>query len=71
MAEAERLGVIAAAGRVFAVEGGLEHFVRLPWTASPDELAEAVRRLASAWEHVSTDAARPAARRAAGRVMVA
>ena len=54
-----------------AVEGGLDRFVRIPWTASPEDLTEAVRRLAAAWEHVSTDAARPAARRAAGRVMVA
>ncbi|HEX5919700.1 MAG TPA: PLP-dependent aminotransferase family protein, partial [Nocardioides sp.] len=69
--EAERRGVVVAPGPVFAVEGGLDRFVRIPWTASPDDLTEAVRRLASAWEHVSTDAARPAARRAAGRVMVA
>ena len=48
--------------------------------ASPDSawgspmfpgIVDPVRRLAAAWEHVSTDAARPAARRAAGRVMVA
>src|SRR6478735_3653296 len=70
-AEAERRGVVVAPGPVFAVEGGLDRFVRIPWTASPDDLAEAVRRLAAAWEHVTTDAARPAARRAAGRVMVA
>jgi DNA-binding transcriptional MocR family regulator len=69
--EAERRGVVVAPGPVFAVEGGLDRFVRIPWTASADDLTEAVRRLASAWEHVSTDAARPAARRAAGRVMVA
>lgn len=70
-AEAERRGVVVAPGPVFAVEGGLDRFVRIPWTASPDDLTEAVRRLAAAWEHVTTDAARPAARRAAGRVMVA
>lgn len=69
--EAERRGLVVAPGPVFAVEGGLDRFVRIPWTASPDDLTEAVRRLAAAWEHVSTDAARPAARRAAGRVMVA
>ncbi len=49
VAEAERLGVIAAAGRVFAVQGGLEHFVRLPWTRPVDELELAVTRLAEAW----------------------
>jgi DNA-binding transcriptional MocR family regulator len=74
-AEAERRGVVVAPGPVFAVEGGLDRFVRIPWTASPDDLTEAVRRLAAAWEHVTTisglDAARPTARRAAGRVMVA
>ena len=70
-AEAERRGVVVAPGPVFAVEGGLDRFVRIPWTASPDVLVEAVRRLAAAWEHVSSDAARPATQRAAGRVMVA
>lgn len=57
VAEAERLGVIAAAGRVFAVEGGLEHFVRLPWTRPADELELAVTRLAQAWA-VSSSRAR-------------
>jgi hypothetical protein len=60
---------------VFAVEGGLDRFVRIPWTASPDELTEAERRLAAAWDHVSPgagrDAVRPATQGAAGRVMVA
>jgi DNA-binding transcriptional MocR family regulator len=75
-AEAERRGVIVAPGPVFAVEGGLDRHVRIPWTASPDDLTEAVRRLAAAWEHVSTDTTRPTtqssgSRRAAGRVMVA
>jgi DNA-binding transcriptional MocR family regulator len=69
--EAERRGVVVAPGPLFAVEGGLDRHVRIPWTASPVELTEAVRRLAAAWEHVSSDAARPASRRATGRVMVA
>ena len=69
--EAERRGVVVAPGPVFAVEGGLDRFVRIPWTASPEVLTEAVRRLAAAWEHVSSDAHRPTTRRAAGRVMVA
>jgi DNA-binding transcriptional MocR family regulator len=72
--EAERRGVVVAPGPVFAVEGGLDHFVRIPWTASPDDLTEAVRRLAAAWEHVSGhawNAPRPATQGAAGRVMVA
>ena len=67
-AEAERLGVIVAPGPVFAAEGGLDRFVRIPWTRSPDELGEAVRRLADAWAVVRD---RPASRAATGRVMVA
>ena len=74
-AEAERRGVVVAPGPVFAVEGGLDRHVRIPWTASPETLTEAVRRLASAWDHVSAssgrDADRPATQRVAGRVMVA
>ena len=75
-AEAERRGVVVAPGPVFAVEGGLDRFVRIPWTASPDDLTEAVRRLAAAWEHVSAPTRpgrrrRPTGRGAAGRVMVA
>ncbi|RYB95311.1 PLP-dependent aminotransferase family protein [Nocardioides oleivorans] len=74
-AEAERRGVVVAPGPVFAVEGGLDRYVRIPWTASPDDLVEAVRRLAAAWEHVSADAHRPASPRSGrgstGRVMVA
>jgi DNA-binding transcriptional MocR family regulator len=74
-AEAERRGVVVAPGPVFAVEGGLDRYVRIPWTASPEALTEAVRRLAAAWEHVS-DSARPTpgrsgSRGGAGRVMVA
>ena len=45
-AEAERLGVIVAPGPVFAAEGGLDHFLRIPWTRPGDELEEAVGRLA-------------------------
>jgi DNA-binding transcriptional MocR family regulator len=51
-AEAERLGVIVAPGPVFAAEGGLDRFVRIPWTRPADELEEAVRRLATAWSVV-------------------
>ena len=51
--EAESRGVVVAAGRVFAVEGGLEHHVRIPWTRPVDELATAVGRLGEAWEAVA------------------
>ncbi len=47
---AERHGVYLAAGPSFAPAGGLEHHVRLPYTAAPDRLTEAVRRLAVAWQ---------------------
>ncbi len=68
VAEAERQGVIIAPGPAFAVEGGLDRFVRIPWTRPPDELDDAVERLARAWALVRDRA--PSGRRSA-RVMVA
>ncbi len=60
VAEAERHGVILAPGPVFAAEGGLDRFVRIPWTLPPEQLEEAVRRLALAWSTVGhDDAPRP------------
>lgn len=47
---AERYGVHLAAGPSFAPSGGLEHYVRLPYTLPPERLTEAVRRIAAAWE---------------------
>ena len=44
---------MVAAGRVFAVEGGLEHHVRIPWTRSTEELGTAVDRLRDAWDVVA------------------
>ncbi|MFC7495853.1 MULTISPECIES: PLP-dependent aminotransferase family protein [unclassified Nocardioides] len=67
--EAERLGVIVAPGPVFAAEGGLDTFVRIPWTRPVEELTEAVRRLAAAWAVVRD---RPGSRTGrTERVMVA
>ncbi|WP_148574570.1 PLP-dependent aminotransferase family protein [Nocardioides caldifontis] len=43
-------GVQLAAGPLFAPEGGLERRVRLPYSQSPTALADAVDRLARAWE---------------------
>lgn len=54
VAEGERRGVVVAAGRVFAVEGRLEHFVRIPWTRPVEELEDAVDRLVGAWDAVAT-----------------
>lgn len=67
-AEAERRGTVVAPGPVFAVGGGLDSFVRVPWTRPPDELRRAVGALAGAVDAVGA-ASRPPAR--AGRVMVA
>lgn len=50
--EAERHGLAITPGPVFAVEGGLDRFVRIPWTRPADELTLAVERLAQAWEVV-------------------
>jgi DNA-binding transcriptional MocR family regulator len=69
VAEADRAGVFVAPGPAFAAEGGLDRFVRIPWTRPADELTEAVRRLAGAWESVASRSAPGAARRQ--RVMVA
>lgn len=49
-AEAELRGASIAPGPVFAVEGGLERFIRLPWTRPADELRDAVAILAESWE---------------------
>jgi DNA-binding transcriptional MocR family regulator len=49
---AERHGVIVAPGPVFAAEGGLDRFVRIPWTKRPDELVEAAARVGAAWDEV-------------------
>ncbi len=68
-AEAERLGVIVAPGPVFAAEGGLDQFVRVPWTRSGEELEEAVPRLAAAWDVVRDRSGGRS--RSTGRVMVA
>jgi DNA-binding transcriptional MocR family regulator len=68
-AEAERRGLIVTPGPVFAAEGGLDRFVRIPWTRPGDELEEAVRRLAAAWDAVRATAG-PGVR-GPGRVMVA
>ncbi len=69
VAEADRSGVFIAPGPAFAAEGGLDRFVRIPWTRPAHDLEEAVRRLAGAWESVSSRSAPSTARRQ--RVMVA
>ncbi|KQW53643.1 GntR family transcriptional regulator [Nocardioides sp. Root1257] len=66
--EAERRGVIIAPGPVFAAEGGLDRFVRIPWTRPANELTDAVRRIADAWAVVRE---RPTSTGRTARVMVA
>jgi DNA-binding transcriptional MocR family regulator len=72
---AERHGVLLAPGPSFAPEGGLDRWLRIPFTASPEQLTEAVRRIALAWAEVPTDPAggksTPPGRGRPGGVMVA
>jgi DNA-binding transcriptional MocR family regulator len=51
--EAERHGVLLAPGPSFAPEGGLDRYLRLPYTVAVQDLEEAVRRIAAAWAVVS------------------
>lgn len=67
--EAERRGVIVAPGPVFAVEGGLDHFVRVPWSQHPERLVRAAEVLAEAWAAVAVR--QGAADRRTRRVIVA
>lgn len=71
--EAERRGVAIAAGPQFATGGGLDRFVRLPWTRPPHELDLAVQRLAAAWDRVTggTDGSGDGRHRGEGAVLVA
>ncbi|WP_420113672.1 aminotransferase class I/II-fold pyridoxal phosphate-dependent enzyme, partial [Pseudactinotalea sp.] len=48
-ASAEEHGVVIAPGSVFAVDGRMESFVRIPWIRPPAQMREAVLRLADAW----------------------
>jgi DNA-binding transcriptional MocR family regulator len=70
--EGERRGVVVSPGPVFAVDGGLDSFVRVPYSRRPEELRLAVDRLAEAWATVGkqrSGSAPPAPRLT--RVMVA
>jgi hypothetical protein len=46
---AQRNGVLLVAGSRFSPDGGLERFVRLPYTLEPDALRDAVRRTAESY----------------------
>lgn len=53
-AEAERRGVVTAPGPVFAAEGGLDHFLRIPWARPAEEMAIAARVLGESWRAVAS-----------------
>jgi len=42
-------------GPVFSPGGGLDTFVRLPWTRPEAELRDAVERIAAAWHRLEAD----------------
>jgi DNA-binding transcriptional MocR family regulator len=71
VAEGERQGVVVSPGPVFAVDGGLDTFVRIPYSRPPDELRLAVERLATAWATVLDETPVPAPGERRTRVMVA
>jgi DNA-binding transcriptional MocR family regulator len=64
VAKAEEHGVLLAAGPEFAPEGGLDRFVRIPYTEPEDVLADAIARLAAAWRDTLADPAAPRRARA-------
>ena len=44
--------MLLASGPSFAPEGGLDRFVRLPYTIEPQDLTEGVRRIALAYDQL-------------------
>ena len=55
VSRAERHGVLLAAGPSFAPEGGLDRFVRLPYTQPAHVLTDAIGRLGQAWQETVAD----------------
>ena len=53
--KAARHDVLLAAGPSFAAEGGLDRFVRLPYTQPAHVLADAIERLGVAWQETLAD----------------
>ncbi len=54
--EARARGVLLSAGARFAVDGGHDRHLRLPFTAPADQVRRAVEVLAEAWPHVRAGA---------------
>lgn len=50
--EARSTGLLLSAGPRFSVDGGHDRHVRVPFTASPDDLVRAVDLLARSWQRV-------------------
>ena len=50
----------SAPGPMFAAEGGLDRFVRVPWSKRPAELVVAAERIGAAWTRSRADARLPA-----------
>jgi DNA-binding transcriptional MocR family regulator len=69
-AEAELRDVAISAGPAFALDGGLDSFVRIPYTRPEEELRTAVDRMAEAWDAVTRGPAAAGTTRRT-RVMVA
>lgn len=59
---AEQEGLLVAAGPRFALTGGLDRWVRLPYVMAPDVMTDAVGRLARAVEAVRAAGSAPARR---------
>ncbi|MCW2807064.1 MAG: PLP-dependent aminotransferase family protein [Marmoricola sp.] len=55
VARAERHDVLLASGPSFAPEGGLDRFVRLPYTQPAHVLTDAIARLGLAWRETLAD----------------
>ena len=61
-------GVLLAPGPRFAPEGGLDRFVRLPYTQPHHVLTEAIARLAGAWQETLGDPGYVAGQATLGRL---
>ncbi|MBO9718164.1 MAG: PLP-dependent aminotransferase family protein [Pseudoxanthomonas sp.] len=67
-AEVERSGLRITPGPVFGVDGGLDQWLRLPYARPEEQLVEAVKRMATAWE---TMPSLTATRRGRTRLLIA
>jgi DNA-binding transcriptional MocR family regulator len=59
VARAEDHDVVLPAGPEFAPEGGLDRFVRIPFTQPADVLTDAIARLARAWQETLAEPSVP------------